>query len=250
MNAIRLAADEETLASTIMKRALFGGDLGLGIDAGFTYKFNDQTTFTASILDLGFIYHSSDPKNYTLNGATTIEGIEVILPEALSNPSGDFWQDLVDEVEELVPYQENTKSYITFRPTKLNASLRHSFGKTIRNKRKDDCYCSVLPTANVVFPKCLNSLGGQLYVINRPRGPQVALTTFYLRRLGRAIAIKTTYTIDKFSYTNVGLGVNFQAGPINMYFMADNLLAYQNLANAKYASLQVGLNIISWGRKK
>lgn len=249
LNVIR-AADEEALASTIMKRALLGGDLGLGIDAGFTYKFNNQTAFTASILDLGFIYNSSDPKNYTLNGAATIEGVEIILPEALFNSSGDFWQDLVDDVEELVPFQENTKSYITFRPTKLNASLRYSFGKKVRSKGKDDCDCSISSTANAVFPKYLNSLGGQLYVINRPRGPQAALTAFYLRRLGRAMAIKTTYTIDKFSFANVGLGVNFQAGPVNMYFMADNFLAYQNLANAKYASLQLGLNIISWGRKK
>jgi len=165
------------------------------------------------------------------------------------NPSGDFFQDLVDDVEELVPFQENEKSYLTFRPTKLNASLRYSFGKKLR-KGGDDCDCDIKPTSKTLFPKYLNNLGGQLYVINRPRGPQAALTAFYLRRLGRAMAIKTTYTIDKFSFTNVGLGVNFQAGPINMYLMADNLLAYQNLANAKYASLQLGLNIISWGRKK
>ncbi len=249
LNAINIAADENALASTIIKRALLGGDLGLGVDVGFTYKFNEQTAFTASILDLGFIYHSSDPKNYTLNGATTIEGVEIILPEALFNPSRDFFQDLVDNVEELVPFQENEKNYLTFRPTKLNASLRYSFGKKLRAKGKDDCDCDIRSTANTIFPKYLNSLGGQLYVINRPRGPQAALTAFYLRRLGHAMAIKGTYTIDKFSFANIGLGVNFQAGPVNMYLMADNLLAYQNLADANYASLQLGLNIISWGRK-
>ena len=63
------------------------------------------------------------------------------------------------------------------------------------------------------------------------------------------MAVKTTYTTDKFSYTNLGLGLNLQAGPINLYVMADNLLAYQNIAAGHYASFQLGLNIISWGKK-
>jgi hypothetical protein len=92
-------------------------------------------------------------------------------------------------------------------------------------------------------------VGGQLYAINRPRGPQTALTAFYLRRFGNVAAIKATYTVDKFSATNIGLGLNLQAGPVNFYFMADNLLAYSNVYNSRYASFQLGLNIISWGKK-
>ena len=62
------------------------------------------------------------------------------------------------------------------------------------------------------------------------------------------MAVKTTYTIDKYSYSNVGLGLSLQAGPINMYLMADNLLAYRNIAASNYASFQLGINIISWGK--
>ena len=97
--------------------------------------------------------------------------------------------------------------------------------------------------------KYRNSVGGQLYVINRPRGPQSAITAFYQRRFGNYMALKTTYTADKFTLTNIGLGVNFQAGPVNLYLMADNLLAYRNIAASNYASFQFGLNIISWGKK-
>jgi len=85
-----------------------------------------------------------------------------------------------------------------------------------------------------------------LYAINRPRGPQFAVTAFYQRRFARALALKATYTVDKFTASNIGLGISVQAGPVNLYIMGDNLLAYGNIANGNYASFQLGLNIISW----
>ncbi|MDP5062658.1 MAG: DUF5723 family protein, partial [Maribacter sp.] len=80
--------------------------------------------------------------------------------------------------------------------------------------------------------------------------PQMALTGFYTRRIGNILALKGTYTVDKFSYTNLGLGMNLQAGPVNLYMMADNLLSYNNIAASNYVSFQFGVNIISWGRNK
>ncbi len=231
----------------LVKRGFFGGDLGVGVDFGFTYHLNEQTVVTASILDLGFIYHSTDVLNYTLKGDARVEGVEIILPDAINNGNTDFWQDLIDEVEELVPFEDNNKSYITYRPTKLYGSLRYNFGEQIGSKGSLDCNCNVSGGSSY-RTKYANNVGGQLYVINRPRGPQAALSAFYLRRFGNVMAIKTAYTIDKYSLTNVGLGVSMQAGPVNLYFMADNLLAYQNIAASNYASFQLGINIISWGK--
>jgi hypothetical protein len=154
----------------------------------------------------------------------------------------------VDEIETLVPFEENNNSYITFRPTKLYSSLRYNFGKPVQSREDCDCNYKVSARRSSTI-QYANSVGGQIYAINRPRGPQTALTAFYQRRLGRVMAVKTTYTADKFSRTNVGLGFSLQAGPVNLYAMADNLLAYKNIADSHYASFQLGLNIISWGKK-
>jgi hypothetical protein len=75
----------------------------------------------------------------------------------------------------------------------------------------------------------------------------MALTAFYHRRFGDVMALKATYTVDKFTYSNIGLGLSVQAGPVNFYVMADNFLAYRNIADTNYASFMLGLNIISWG---
>ena len=241
------AENQGTLPSTFVKRALFGGDLGLGIDLGFTYRLNERTAITGSVLDLGFIYHSGNVFKYSLNGNATVEGIQVNVLRELANLNRDFWQELVDEVEELVPFETTNSAYITFRPTQLNASIRHNFGRPIGSD--EDCDCSIVDSQNNIL-KYRNSAGAQVYAINRPRGPQVALTGFYLRRFGRFMAVKGTYTVDKFSRTNIGVGINFQAGPVNFYAIGDNLLSYQNIAASNYASFQLGLNIISWGGKR
>ncbi|WP_299532123.1 DUF5723 family protein [Ulvibacterium sp.] len=242
------AEDNGNLASTVLKRGFFGGNLGLGVDLGFSYNLDQQTVITGSLLDLGFIYHANDVQTYTLDGAATVEGIEVILPDALSDPDADFWQELVDEIEALVPFEEDTRGYITFRPTKLYASIRRDFGEQLESREICDCNEVVAGGGGARY-RYANSFGGQLYMINRPRGPQTALTAFYMRRLGNVLAAKATYTVDKFSYSNIGLGVSIQAGPVNLYMMADNLLAYSNIADTHYASFQLGLNIISWGQK-
>ncbi len=245
------ANDAGAPANAFVKRALFGGDLGLGVDVGFTYHVSNKTTITGSILDLGLMYHANDAKSYSLKGRATTEGIEVNILEDFANLNRDFWQDLVDDIEALAPFETDTKSYITFRPTKFYGSIRHDFGRPFGKGRSQlDCYCTAVSGGSKLRAKYRNSVGAQVYMINRPRGPQMAISGFYTRRVGNILALKATYTVDKFSYTNLGLGMNLQAGPINLYVMADNLLSYQNVAASNYASFQLGLNIISWGNTR
>ncbi len=194
-----------------------------------------------------FTDHSGNVYKYNLKGTATVEGIQVNVLQELADLNRDFWQDLVDEVEELIPFETTNSAYVTFRPTKLNASIRHDFGAPIGSEEACDCGTD---GSNNQITKYRNAVGGQLFAINRPRGPQVALTGFYLRRFARFMTIKGTYTIDKFSSTNLGLGINLQAGPVNFYLIGDNLLSYQNIAASNYASFQLGFNIISWGRKR
>lgn len=252
LRALDKANDSGTAANTFLKRALFGGDIGLGFDVGFTYHLSDLTTITGSVLDVGFIYHGNDTKSYRLKGGATIEGVEIDILDDFTNLNRDFWQELVDDVEMLVPFTTDTKSYITFRPTKLYGSIRNDFGKLIGGDgRQSGCDCTTGSMGNrALRTRYRNSIGAQVFMVNRPRGPQMALSGFYTRRIGGFLALKATYTADKFSYTNIGLGLNLQAGPINFYLMADNLLSYQNIAASNYASFQLGLNIVSWGNNK
>ncbi len=238
-----IAASEE-LPRWLLGRSFFGGNLGMGADFGFTYEFKQNFFVTGSLLDVGFIYHSNGLENYTLNGAATNEGIEIFLPEDLFNGSNDLWQELVDDLERLVPFETNQKSYLSLRPIKLNASVRYNWGE--RGQKTEDCYCGYSTVNTTDGFDYVNAVGGHLFMIQRPKGPQAAITAFYQRRLGSVLALKTTYTASKYSFTNLGLGLSLQAGPVNFYVLADNLLGYRNIAASHYASFQFGFNIISW----
>lgn len=239
------SSTQKELASVFAKRVLFGGNLGLGFDLGFSHRIHPQTTITGSLLDVGFIYNTKDVWNYTVKGSTSVEGVTVILPEDIDDLNNDLWQDLIDDVEEDLPHGENGASYVSWRPVKAYVSIRHDFGEGGINVF-DNCGCGVNMEGSSYSSYYPNSVGGQLYMIKRPKGVQAALTGFYQRRFGRIVALKATYTVDKYSLINIGLGANFQLGPINFYVLGDNLLSYSNLADSHYASLQFGINILSW----
>jgi hypothetical protein len=57
------------------KKALFGGDLGLGFDLGFTY-YPQNKQLTASLVDVGFVSHSKDVESFTYKGVYQYEGIK------------------------------------------------------------------------------------------------------------------------------------------------------------------------------
>jgi hypothetical protein len=42
--------------------------------------------------------------------------------------------------------------------------------------------------------------------------------------------MKATYTVDSYSYTNIGLGLSTNIGKFNMYVLADNLLEYRDIS--------------------
>lgn len=220
---------------TLRRRLLLGGNLGLGLDFGVTYQPTDQWTAEASLQDFGFIRHTKDVESYAVKGNYIYEGINPIFPEVDDGQTAeDYWNEVADNFEDLFEADTTTTKYTTWRPLKFNAALRYAFGK----KKTEDCNCLA---DDVGY---LNSVGAQLYAINRSKAPQLALTAFYYRRIFEGLRLKATYTIDSFSFYNVGFGVSIQLGPVNFYLIGDNLLDYQNLAKAQSISLQFGLNLV------
>ncbi|MEP4785840.1 MAG: DUF5723 family protein, partial [Gilvibacter sp.] len=204
-------------------------------DIGFTKKITDQWTFDASLLDVGFIRHSKDVENYKVEGVYEFEGVDPIFYESdQGQTADDYWSDIEEDFEELFKVDSTQSKYTTWRPAKLNASLNYAFGKKI------DKECNCIQEES----DYLNAVGMQLYAISRPKQPQLALTAYYYRRLFNGLSAKATYTIDSYSFKNVGLGVSANIGGMNFYIMADNFLEYQNIYNAQSVSLQLGFNYI------
>lgn len=222
----------------ILGRALFGGNIGVGLDLGFTYEINDQWRVSASALDVGAIFHSKDVENYRIQEESyTLDGINLIFPPLADGESTiPYYEDLMDDLEQKVDTIH--KGYTQFRPVKINAGLSYGFG---RFNASGACDCLNTNSSERLHAQ---GVGFQFYGIFRPKGPQMAGTLYYFRRLTEFISAKATYTVDPFSFNNIGLGVSANIGKVNFYLAADNLMNYANLANAKSVSLQLGFNLI------
>ncbi len=208
----------------------FGSNMGIGFDFGVFRKISTQLEFSASILDLGFVHHKSNVKNTKVEGNFNFEGVDLLFNTNNTN----YWDELNRRFRRDLPTTENQDSYISWRPTKINAALKYRFGK--KNSRR--CY------DNTYKDFFTDAIGVQLYSVFRPLGFQMALTGFYEKALTKKILTKFTYTVDDFSFTNIGAGLSAQFGKFNMFTMVDNILSYNNLSSSNHLSLQIGFNLI------
>ncbi len=207
------------------------GNLGVGIDFGLTYHLSPQTTFVASIIDLGFTNHSKNTLIYGAEGSYVSEGINF----EFNSDNPNYWSNLGADLQENIPYTETTDSYITWRPTKVNMALKYSFG---RQRIRRECYFDEYKDYYN------NGIGLQLYTVFRPLRPQFALTGFYEKTIHENFHAKVTYTVDKYQGNNVGLGIATQIGAVNLYGMVDNVLKLSDIATANSISFQLGINLI------
>lgn len=215
-------------ASDIQKKAFLGGNLGLGFDLGFTYYPKKNIQITASILDVGFIKHSKEVESFTYKGLYKYEGIN---PDFTDNNAA---RNIYEDFKKAIPFDTIYTKYTTWRPAKLNASYQYSFD----DSRGGDCNC-----INDDSPY-RNAIGAQLFVMTAPRAPIMALTGYYRRNVLSNLQLKATYTVDSYSFTNIGLGLSTNIGMFNMYILADNLLEYRDISKANNLSFQFGFNFI------
>ncbi len=222
---------DEITASYIKNKLLFGGNLGLGLDLGFTYYPQKQWKITGSILDLGFVNYSKNIESYSVKGSYEIDGVSFNFDP--NNPE-NYWQDLKDDFDANVVLDTIYNSYISIRPVKLNGSVSFGYGRPVYDNCRffegEDYYT--------------NKFGFQLYSTVGAVHSQIAGTLFYERRVSKHLQTKLTYTADAYSFTNFGAGLATRLGAFNMYVTADNLLNLANLYDAKSASLQFGINFI------
>lgn len=214
--------------SDIIKKAFLGGNLGLGLDLGFTYYPKKNIQFTASIIDFGFVRQTKETRSYVFRGYYEHKGLS---PDFVIGGSEN---GILEDFTNAIPLDTLSFKYTTWRPLKFNSSFEYSFG----DDRSADCNC----TGNEITKK--NAVGAQFFAMSAPRSPLMALTAYYRRRIFDSLEMKATYTLDSFSKKNFGLGVSTTLSKVNFYLLADNLLEYSDISKANSLSFQFGINIV------
>ena len=220
-----------TDSNDVFSNTLLGGNLGLGFDVGLTYHFSPQLEFTGSIIDVGFIKYSKNIRNYTAKGNYILDGINF---EYNSDDPSDYWEQLEEDFNANVPTGETENTYTSWRPMKINAALKYSFGE----KRSKFCYTK---THKQYY---YNSIGFQIHTIMRLLKPQLSFTSFYEKSFSKNTHTKFTHTINDYSAAIFGFATSLQIGKLNIFGVLDNILAVTDVASANNISLNFGFNIV------
>lgn len=198
---------------------------GLGVDLGGVYKYNDKFTFSASLIDLGFIKWKDGITNYQSKNPTgefTYQGMD--LNELLSDDTTNNAFDVIlDSLVEIFKIDEAHTNYTTKLSTQIYLGGNYSF--TEKNN------------AGILF---------YTQVFDKSIHPGLALS--YNQKVGRWLNFSTSYSIFNRSYNNLGLGLALNGGPVQFYIVSDNVLGAFFPQNTKNLHLHFGINL-AFGRK-
>ncbi|MDT0675643.1 DUF5723 family protein [Autumnicola musiva] len=225
----------EQAAADVLKRSLFGGNVGVGLDIGATYEVNEQFKVTGAVRDIGIMFQRTDVENYRYYGDYQTEGLEPLFPELDEDEEAiPYWDLFEDEVDENLQDETLYDSYTTWRPVKFNTSMEFGFGRAL-------VPCNYRLREEVRY---LNAVGMLLSGVKRPKGITLAFSAYYDKLVTEKFGFRAMYSIDDYSFTNIGAMVHRTFGNFNVYMAANNLLAFPNLAKANGTSVQLGLQFI------
>lgn len=194
-------------------------NLGLGLDLGATYQYNEKISFSGSIVDVGFINWKDGITNYQSNGSFVFEGISNDSLFAGGGMDIDMTQ-LMDSVSNSFEIVEDSSSYRTGLPTKMYLT---GYYRVARNTK----------ASVTIYTDFIGSFR---------RGMAIGIS----QRLGRWLQAAATYSVRARSYNNLGVGLTLTTGAkgLQIYAVTDNIMAVANPGGAKMANIRTGFNFV------
>lgn len=213
----------------VTNNLIFGRNLGLGFDIGLTYNFEEAYKLTASITDLGFITYSKNNRSASAYGRYSFSGIN-----PLNVKSSNLLSDLANDFKSKIETQEKGDAYTSARPVKFNSSIKHSWGKY---RSEQNCY-------DISYKNYYNnSAGFQIHSVWYPMGIKAGITGFYEYKFNEIVYSKITYTVDNYSFTNIGIGVSAKIGAVSIYGVVDNVTGVFDIADSYTGAVLMGVSL-------
>jgi len=199
-------------------------NLGLGIDLGINYRPIDQLLLSASVLDLGYINWKDGVNDVSYQMEYEYTGLEI-------NPLG-FSDDFTFD-----DYLDSTLTELT---DSLMGGLNFSAGQAYSKRLNTKLF---LGASYYVTPKINFGVLSRTDFLNGKITEQVTASANFTT--GRFINLTLSYSYMNAYYKNMGAGLSFNAGPLNLYLISDNAL---NVVfwpqEARAVNLWFGMNMV------
>ncbi len=210
----------------IAQNYLFGKqNTGFAVDLGFNFHLTEKLSINGSALNLGSINWKSDVENYISTNPNAIYVFEGYpLRDLSADSSSSIATQIADSLKELFRLDSNNLSYSTGLNTQYH--LATDF-KIVEGQHVG---------AHLLFNN-FNKIGSS------------ALSLYYTGAFTRVISASVSYTMINGSFSNLGVGLRLNGGPLQWYILTDNLLSFFTPEKAQYFNFRTGFNL-TFGKHK
>lgn len=221
---LELSYDDESYVSDIawdsnasMSSLLFNKNFGLAIDLGVDYEVNDQLSVMAYLKDFGFMNWRESTNSLKSDFSFNYNGLYVT-PSTIDDEDFEFFKNLADSIDNASKISSDSSGYTTYLPQAFYIGGNYevndmvNVGAMLKNRFFNNHYYPEFTLASSVKP-----------------------TEWFC---GTA-----SIGFNKNSFAKVGLGVQFLAGPVQLFVLSDNLPGVM-LDKTKSVGFSFGVNFI------
>lgn len=227
INTSGLDTAYEGASDNVAKYLLGKKNTGFAADLGLTYRPTKRVMISASLLDMGSIKWKDDLYTYKSanpNQSFTYAGIDINDLINDSSSLGDGFSKAGDSLQNTFDIK-GEKSNTAYR-TKLTRQFYLGANYFIGEKT----------TVGATFH-------GQFF--DKKLYPSIGINA--ATGIGRFMNVSATYTYTNNSFSNLGVGMAINLGPVQWHVMTDNLLAI-NYKESRNVHVRTGL-YLTFGRK-
>lgn len=191
------------------------GNPGLGVDLGLIYRYNEKTTLSASLLDVGILRWRTDLNNITGTGDYAYDGADLTSQLV----SADFLEEAIDSILSSLDVVASEEPYSYVLPAQLFLGGSYQYSET---------FSFGVVNRNVLFRSKLHS----------------SFTLSATAGLANRFLATLSWSYLNNSLKNVGVGIAYHGNGFQLHAVTDNLLGYLYPFNTRNIGIRFGMNLM------
>ncbi len=193
---------------------------GIAFDLGATAQITERLSVNASVVNVGgLIKWKNDPRYFQSNAEYTYEGTSIPGADIINGSDSLDFDTKLDTLNDIFRFSQTATSAMeTNTPMRIyvggsfQLTKRWNLGMTVFHQKKDKKSDTAVGASIRFMPVKWLSLG-------------------------------TMYSVNKRSAANLGFHLAVTPGPVQLYFLSDNLLNAFSLKSSPAANLRAGLSL-------